>query len=328
MKLYPEMWDKLYTYLVYDKKHDDSRKNVQRRKSTFLIMCKYFADKDFTRENFNLFIRYLLEKGYSKEYANSFIKLAKHIDAFLKSDQLKDYSLFPKTPKVIDWLSYDEIRAMADVHIPYKTDSDWKNLKYKCLIMTLLLTGARISEVLSLRWENIRDNPYCLIFEENKTNELRISPISKDLFELLHSLPKYSGYIFSNQDGNCLDYTAINDELKRRALAVGIKKRVYNHLLRHSFVNIMLREGTPMHIVSRMVGHKDISTTNEYYTHIMLQEMSDFLHTYHPHLKDHQTLATIRKRLQGFVETFINKDKFSLDVHEKNKVITVKVEER
>lgn len=327
MTLQPAMWEKLYEYLVYDKKHDDSRKNVQRRKSTFLILCKYFHEKEFNRESFTEFIRYMLEKGYTKEYANTFIKLAKHIDKYYKINQLTDYTLFPRQPKIIDWLSYDDINNMAQVYLPYKTDPEGKNRKYKSLILTLLLTGARISEVLSIRWENIRENPYCIVLEQNKTNDLRIAPISKDLFILLHSLPKTSGYVFARTDGKRLDDTGINDDLKKRALAVGIKKRVYNHLVRHSFVNFMLRAGTPMHIVSRMVGHKDIGTTNEYYTHIMVEEMSDFLHMYHPHLRDGQTLATIKKRMEKFCSAFINKDKFSLDVKEKKNTISVNIKE-
>lgn len=327
MQLRAEMWERLYRYLVYEKKFDNSHKNVDRRKTLFLQLCKYLDGKEFTRENFTNFIQYMIEKGYTREYANSFIKIAKHIDKCWELHQLEDYSLFPRAPKVIDWLSYDEILAMANVALNYPRYKDEMNLRYKCLIMTMLLTGARIAEILDLRWENLREKPYCLVIEQNKTRDIRIAPLSKELFELLHSLPHNSGYIFSGKTGKRLDDTAINDDLKRRAAAVGIKKRVYNHLLRHSFVNIMLREGTPMHIVSRMVGHKDLQTTNEYYTHIMIEEMSDFLHTYHPHLKHGQTLASIKKRLQQFTEAFINKEKFELDVREKNNVVTVEVKE-
>lgn len=203
---------------------------------------------------------------------------------------------------------------MAEVKIHYSRLNEDTNLKYKCLIYTLLLTGARISEILSLTWEDVKDTPPCLILEQSKTNDIRIAPVSKALLDILHKLPRNSGFVFSSPEGRRLDDTNINGDLKRRAKAVGIKKRVYNHLLRHSFVNIMLRSGTPIHIVSRMVGHKNIATTNEYYTHIMVEEMANYLHAYHPFLKGEQTIDIIKNRLEAFTQTLINKDKFSISI--------------
>lgn len=327
MKLNTSQWDEIYSYLVYDLKLDDSRKNVQRRRSVFNLLCRHFEEVEFNRRNFVRFIQELLEKGYAKEYANTFIKLAKHIDKYYKLGELEDLSLYGKQSKIIDTLTYEQIVSMAEVGIQYKRRRAALNYQYKCLIYVLLMTGARISEIISLKWDSLKDNPECLIIEQNKTKDFRVTSIGNKLHAMLLNLPRNGEYIFHSHTGHRLDAITINKDLKRRAEAVGIEKRVYNHLLRHSFVNIMLRSGTPIHVVSRMVGHKDISTTNEYYTHIMVQEMSDYLHLYHPHLKEEQTLDVVKKRIEGFLQTFINKDKFNVSLENSNNGISLNITE-
>ena len=329
VRLSEKNFEELKTHLLYDRKHSASKHNIQVLTSRYRILFKWFGNKEFNRENFNEFIKYLREKGHSNDTCNNYIKLAKHVDRFYKINQMQDYSYFDKTTPPPDVLKPEQIEDMANIIINYARNSDELNKRQKALIYTLFLTGARINEILSLTWNDMRKEPtYLLVINQTKIHEVRYAAIPKSLYDLILSLPKYSNYIFSNREGRPIDAETTSLDLKRRAKVCGIDKRVYNHIIRHSFVNFMLRAGTPLHIVSRMVGHKRIETTNTYYIHTMLEELSDMLHQHHPHLKKAQTLETIAKKGKHMLQSFIDSERFGVRLKKHKSHVKFEVHEQ
>jgi integrase/recombinase XerD len=328
MRLLPRQFAEIRDYLVYDRKFTDSKKNIGTLESRFRIMCRYFGERDFNRKNFLEFLRYLREKGYSTAYCNQFIKLAKHIDKMYVINELSDFTLFPEEQKVIDVLSPEQIIAMAEYNMPYTRERDERNIRNRVLIYTMFYTGARINEVLTLTWNDLQESPIPLIiFNQTKIKELRYAPIPESLYNDLTALPRYSGYIFCYKDGKPIDITTVNNELKLRAKAVGINKRVYSHLMRHSFINFMLRNGAKLHEVSRLVGHKSIATTDKYYIHMQIQEMNEVLHAYHPTLKKNQTLDSLTKKVKDMLGNILDTERFALRVKKDHNKVSFEVHE-
>lgn len=321
-------WDHLKRYLIYDRKIKDNKHNTDILKSRYNILCRYFAGKEFTRENFLGFLEYMREKGYSTAYCNQFIRMAKHIDKLYKLNQFADFTLYPKENKFVDVLTDEEMIALAEARVSYPRDSEELNKKYRALIYVMYFTGARISEILNLKWQDILMTPcYALVFNQTKINEMRLAPIPESLYVDLRRLPHYSGYIFTNRLGHPLDITTVSHNIAKKVDVIGLKKRVYNHLFRHSFINLMLRNGAKIHEVSRLVGHKSLETTNAHYIHIQLAELNDVLHTYHPALKKHQTLETITKRMRELCASILDTDRFNLSVSKQDKHVTFQVKE-
>ncbi len=328
MRIAFEEFDEIKRYLLYDRKLKNSPKDVHTMRSRYRLLCNYFAERDFNRDNFVSFMEYMQEKGYSNAYCNIFITMAKHIDKYYKLKELEDFTLYPKEQKLVEVLTAEEMVALAETPLPYTRLAEEKNAIMRGVIYTLFYTGARINEVLYLRWEDMRESPIpLLVFNQTKINELRYAPIPKTLYDDLTALPHLSGYIFVRHDGHPLNDTTVGQTLKKKADIIGIKKRVYNHLFRHSFINIMLRGGAKLHEVSRLVGHKSIETTNQHYVHVMIEELNDVLNAYHPSLKKSQTIDTLTKRIREMCGNILDTDRFDLRVKREKKSVSFEIKE-
>ncbi len=82
----------------------------------------------------------------------------------------------------------------------------------------------------------------------------------------------------------------MSKRLKAAAREAGITKRIYPHLLRHSFATHLLEQGTDIKIVKELMGHNNIKTT-ERYVHIA--------DTFATHLLEQGTDIKIVKELMG-----------------------------
>lgn len=265
MLLSKELWSDLKTYLLIDRKQSDKRAAVQANKSRFNILVSYFSTHEFTRENFNLFLSEMKARGYSASYMNNFIKLAKLIDRYFKLDIVLDFTYFPEIkalPLVI--ITPEEIERLANVIISYKKMGAYINLRQKALILLLGTTGCRIGEALNLTFEDIYPSPPCCVFRDTKTNEDRTVPLSQSLYDLIQQLPRLGRYVFMSGRGKRLEQQPINRDLKERSIALGIKKNVYCHLFRHSYITTMLENGVDVSDVGVIVGHRDPKTTMRY----------------------------------------------------------------
>jgi len=57
MVLESKMWDAFSTYLFIDQKLSTSKGSANALHSRFIILCRYFCDKDYNRDNFTLFLQ-------------------------------------------------------------------------------------------------------------------------------------------------------------------------------------------------------------------------------------------------------------------------------
>lgn len=142
------------------------------------------------------------------------------------------------------------------------------NLKHRVLLMTTYSAGLRISEVVSLKISHIDSQRWLIRVEQGKGNKDRYTILSKKLLEELRNYyrafrPKT--YLFSSSRSdkpiNISTASKIYRTAKKKA---GITRGKGIHTLRHCFASHLLEAGYDIHIIQRLLGHRQLSTTLVY----------------------------------------------------------------
>ena len=124
------------------------------------------------------------------------------------------------------------------------------------------LTGLRFSDVLDLKWESVYNDKhqgFYVQLKERKTGNITNHPISNIAYQLLKIQDSKKGQIFKD-----IKYTQISRPLKNWIELSGINKKISFHNFRHSYATLQLANGTDIYTVSKLLGHKNVSTTQIY----------------------------------------------------------------
>jgi integrase/recombinase XerD len=134
------------------------------------------------------------------------------------------------------------------------------------LLKTLLLTGARVSEFISLKVEDIFFDELMILIEKGKGGKSRYVPILPELSQELktHLSSRQTGYVFESNRHTKFTARRIQQIVKETADHAGIKKKVHPHLLRHTVATLLLEKGMPLEQIQKFLGHSKIETTQIY----------------------------------------------------------------
>ncbi len=125
----------------------------------------------------------------------------------------------------------------------------------------LILTGCRLGEIRTLKWSYIRGNR--VEFPDTKTGYKRV-PFNADAIRVLQALPRLpdNAYVIC---GEVSGQPIVNLQKSwRRIRSFAGLNDVRIHDLRHTFASQAVMGGTPLAIVSKLLGHSQISTTMRY----------------------------------------------------------------
>lgn len=154
-----------------------------------------------------------------------------------------------------NFLTLDELNRLI------KTECQNPLLKRAALFSAL--TGMRFSDIQKLTWDEIqhsRENGYSVQFTQQKTKGVEVLPISEQAYKLLGERQQPTDKVF---DG--LTYSAYhNKHLYQWIGAAGITKDITFHCFRHTFATLQLTNGTDIYTVSKMLGHRELKTTQIY----------------------------------------------------------------
>ena len=92
---------------------------------------------------------------------------------------------------------------------------------------------------------------------------------------------KDPGFLFLSKEGSQLSILLPNRRLKFYAECTGIKKKVFTHILRHSFATHLLRHGADIRYVQEMLGHESMDSTRAY-TKVEISDLKKIHRRTHP----------------------------------------------
>jgi len=129
-------------------------------------------------------------------------------------------------------------------------------------LQTMLLTGARPGEVLSLCWDDI-NTQWKSIQIRDKVEGTREIPATPYVLQLLGALPRRNGYVFAGLRSEIVAYPT---EPHTRACTSAGLEGLTLHGLRRSFKSLTEWLDIPAGVVAQLMGHKPSATAEKHYT--------------------------------------------------------------
>ena len=249
---------------------EKSKTKDQKWEKVYLHFKNFVKEKclfgDVTVELCNKFREYLLNTKQLKHkdqyisqnsaagYFSTFRALLKiaHKEKFLRENLNEYLDAIDTTDVKKEYLTLDEVKLLA------KTPCDIPVLKSASLFSCL--TGLRISDILKLDWSEIipaTDGGYCMRLRTEKTETETTLPISDEALELCGE--RKTGKVFKGLEKNMTQ-----QPLKNWIESAGITKHITYHCFRHTFATLQIALGTDIYTVSKMLTHKNVTTTQIY----------------------------------------------------------------
>jgi integrase len=152
-----------------------------------------------------------------------------------------------------------EIEALLKACDDLKTHSP----HLRPLVETALLTGMRRGELLSLKWEQIRNG--FIYLTETKSGKARQIPINERLADVLREVRRgsqlKSPHVFCDSRGN--RFYEVKRSYASACRRAGIEDFTF-HGLRHTFASHLAMNGIGLKAIQELLGHADLTMTMRY----------------------------------------------------------------
>jgi integrase/recombinase XerD len=169
--------------------------------------------------------------------------------------------------------------------------TDSIGLRDRAMLELLYATGLRVSELVSLRYNQI-SLQQGVVRVIGKGNRERLVPIGDEavswltryLDESRDDLMRGKGIcdnLFVTRRGSGMTRQAFWYLIKRYAIVAGISQKLSPHTLRHAFATHLLNHGADLRVVQLLLGHSDLSTT-QIYTHVAKARLQSMHREHHP----------------------------------------------
>jgi integrase/recombinase XerC len=148
-------------------------------------------------------------------------------------------------------------------------------IRNRALLTLLYRSGLRISEALALRPSDISLSEHTIRVLHGKGDKATtrgFHPSATDALarwiDTRRQLGIRSGPLFCTLAGRPVYAQYVRNLLGRLAAEAGIEKRVHPHGFRHTFAVELERAGTPVTVVSKLLGHSSVAVTSRYLDHL------------------------------------------------------------
>ena len=223
----------------------------------------------------------------STTLARKFSALKNFFNYLIYDGKLKESPMeIMQSPKI--WQKLPEILSFKEIELLFSQcdiSKIWQ-LRDRLAMELLYSSGLRVSELINLKNQNVLyDIEFLRVI--GKGDKERLVPTSSGALELIKKFNdmvidiRKTDNVILNRRGMNISRQYIWQMLKKYALKAGISKKIYPHILRHSFATHMIENGADLRSVQEMLGHADIATT-QIYTHISREYIKEVFKKCHP----------------------------------------------
>lgn len=232
----------------------------------FVAKSNITSLKEVTKDSIDSFKSHLAENNYTTKSISRKINSIKSFFTYVQTNGLitenpsvgvshPKYDIKP--PRILNKIEYRALR-----------DACREDVRMAAIVELLLQTGMRISELANLKIADIDKNSNQVTIRAYESHPERISPLNQPAKEALEKYlsvrPKSSNTnVFITKTGNPFLIRNIRSNLDRYFQIAGIENAKVNDL-RHTFIAQQLTSGSPLVYISKLVGHKRLSTTEKY----------------------------------------------------------------
>lgn len=252
-----------------------AKSTIKTYTSYFRQFVDYFSGQSLDKVNVEQINDYLLklihEESMSPSKQNQYINAIKFYYEKVLGREKQYYKIGrpKKEEKLPDVLHKEEIASMIRLT---------KNPKHKSLIAVIYSCGLRRSEAINLKLSDIDSKRMLIKIRGAKGKKDRYVQLAISTLELLREYYKKEKpeiWVFEGRDKQQYSATSIVNDVKNAAKRAKIRKRVYPHILRHSYATHNLELGIDLRYIQEWLGHASTKTT-ERYTHVSENNFKNF----------------------------------------------------
>jgi site-specific recombinase XerD len=235
-------------------------------KSQITKMLKFrknISFADISEKFINDYQHYMLEtlKNNENTVSKSLRSLRTFVNIAMRYDYIKTnpfrYITIKKVDGKRDFLSIEELNKLSEIYFSNQI-TDVKEKEILQYFMFSCYTGLRYSDLKALKFSSIKENG--IQINMHKTALLVNIPLSKKAMLFLPSKEK------SNDDNVFHVYCnkVTNKILKKLGEQYKIDKKLTCHVARHTFATVSINLGIPIEVISKLLGHTNLKTTQVY----------------------------------------------------------------
>lgn len=161
-------------------------------------------------------------------------------------------------------------------------------LRDAAVIELLFATGIRISELCSLKSQDVNLYEKTILIYGKGSKERKLHIGNEDVFMILKEYKddfeteiQNCNRFFVNQSGNPLSDQAVRRMIHKYSSLAAIELHITPHMFRHTFATSLLEADVDIRYIQEMLGHSSIGVT-QIYTHVAMAKQKEILETKHP----------------------------------------------
>ena len=245
----------------------------------------------FSQDDLQQYLAVRYDSGLSERSTSRFLSSLRSFCQYafrqkLRTDNpislMQNPKLAQSLPKTLSEQEVDDLLNAPQTDDPIQ-------LRDKAMLEVLYATGLRVTELVSLRLDQV-SLQQGVVRVTCKGNKERLVPLGEEAIDWLTEfltkgrtvlLKAESDIVFPSNRGVAMTRQTFWHRIKFYTQVAGINTDLSPHTLRHAFATHLLNHGADLRVVQMLLGHSDLSTT-QIYTHVATQRLQQLVAEHHP----------------------------------------------